>query len=106
MENWYKVTMALEDWEPNKKGQQLIDDFGDILVSNGGPVEAALFSQKSEDRKTVCFYFSPRAAGMSRILVETHRAASCPAPLRGTVNLAVGDVRAVELLLPSPSRDS
>jgi hypothetical protein len=105
MENWYKVTMPAEDWEPGKKGQRLINDFGQSLIAHGGPVDAAMFSQKSVDRAEVYFYFSPRAIAIAKPVIEVHSPVSCPAPARGTVFLAAGDVRAVEILLPKPNRN-
>jgi len=101
METWWKVTMTLKDWTPGGKGQKLIDDFADVFIANAGPVNAAMFSQKSEDYAEAFFYFFPAAIQIARALIEIHRPVPCQAPLRGTVNLAAGDVRAVEILLPT-----
>ncbi len=105
METWYKVTMPMTEWEPNKKGQQLINSFGSMLIANGGPLDAALFAQKSEDRSEVSFYFSPQSVGIAKSLIHAYGAVPCSAPFRGTVNVAAGDARTGELL-PLPPRQS
>lgn len=100
---WYKITMPLTDWVPNGKGQQLIQTFLDVLVTRGGkPQEAAMFSQKSDDRSEVSFYFSPQGFAIAKGLIESNGGVPCPAPIRKSVNLAAGDVRAFDLLWPSP----
>jgi cytochrome c biogenesis protein CcdA len=96
--SWYKVTMPMTDWEPNKRGQELINSFGSMLIANGGPIDAAMFFQKSDDRSEVSFYFSPHAVDIARTLISAYGAIPCSAPFFGTVNVAVGDARAVELL--------
>jgi hypothetical protein len=106
MENWWKVTMSLKDWTPGGKGQKLIDDFAAIFIANAGPVNAVMFSQKSEDFADAFFYFSPAAIHIAKTLIEIHKPVPCQAPLRGTVNLAAGDVRAVEILLPTPDHSN
>ncbi len=72
-----------------------------LLIANAGlPRDAALFCRRSEDFKEMFYYFSPAAMQIARPLIERHGATPCSAPLRGTVDLAVGDARALEMLWP------
>jgi hypothetical protein len=99
--SWYKVAMPMTDWEPNKKGQTLIETFLAVLVSHGGdPRDAAMFSQKSADRSSVSFYFSPSAAKIAKVLMVASGAEPCQAPDREGLILAAGDQRAFDLLWP------
>lgn len=104
--SWYKVTMPLTDWEPNKPGQRLINDFAAILIKNGGPWDAAMFSQKSGERRDVSFYFSPHAARIASALLNLIQATPCDAPLRDSVILAAGDARAFDLLPLPPHQNN
>jgi hypothetical protein len=107
MEYWHKITLPYADSGVAGKGQRLKEAFMSRLMASGGqPKDAAMFWQQSEDFKEMFYYFSPGAMRVARLLIEGHGAVPCPAPLRGTVNLAAGDAAAFELLWPSPDRDS
>jgi hypothetical protein len=99
---WYQVKLPFKECGTGGQGRQLQDAFAALLVANQGePWDAALFSQPSEDFEHVFYYFSPATLPMARILIERFRATPCPAPLRGTVKLAVGDAGALDILWPS-----
>jgi hypothetical protein len=107
MQSWYKVTLPFADCGTGGKGHRLQEAFMHLLIANGGlPKDAAMFSQRSEDFNEVFYYFSPSAMRIAKILIEGHGAVPCPAPLRGTVNLAAGDTSVFDLLWPSPNRSS
>jgi hypothetical protein len=101
--SWYQVKLPFKECGTGGQGQQLQNAFAALLVANGGqPWDAALFSQPSDDFEHVFYYFSPAALQSARKLIARSRATPCPAPLRGTVKLAVGDARALDTLWPSP----
>jgi hypothetical protein len=105
MESWYKVSLPFEDCGIAGKGQQLQEDFMALLIENAGlPRDAAMFSRRSDDFGKVFYYFSPAAMQIASLLIKSQGATPCSAPLRGTVNLAAGDARALEMLWPPESK--
>ena len=101
MESWHRVSFPFDECGITGKGQKLADAFMVLLIANAGlPRDAALFCRRSEDFKKMFYYFSPAAMQIARPLIERHGATPCSAPLRGTVDLAVGDARALEMLWP------
>jgi hypothetical protein len=105
--SWYRVKLPFRECGIRGRGQQLQDAFAALLMANGGrPWDAALFSQSSDDFEHVFYYFSPATVQIAKKLIESCKATQCPAPLRGTVNLAVGDARAFDILWPSVDRTS
>ena len=99
--SWYLVKFPFRECGIGGRGQELQAAFARLLIANGGtPWDAALFSQSSDDFEHVLYYFSPAALPIAKKLIERYRATPCPAPLRGTVNLAVGDQRAFKTLWP------
>jgi hypothetical protein len=99
--SWHKVTFKSEDCGIAGKGQRLHDAFSALLVASGGfPKDAALFCQRSADSNDVSYYFSPSTMLIAKHLIEHYRASPCPAPVRGTVDLAMGDESARDTLWP------
>jgi hypothetical protein len=104
--SWYKVTLPLKDCGINGRGRELQDAFMAIFMTYAGPLDAAMFSERSEDFEEVFFYFSPGAARIATTLIESYKAVPCPAPLRENVALAAGDADALETLLPSRDQNN
>jgi len=99
--SWHKVTLPFEECGIAGKGRQLRDAFTTLLIANGGqPRDAALFSQTSDDYKSVFFYFSPAAVQIARSLIEQWHPVPCSGPpFPGKlVSLEAGDQRVWDLL--------
>jgi len=93
------------------KDEPLRNDFASILIANGGkPWTAALFSQRSDDREQLRYYFSPDASRLAAPLLQQYGAVPCEAPpcptIENLLSLSVGDGRSRELLWPQESRNS
>jgi hypothetical protein len=101
---WHKVTFLYKDCGIGTKDKQLQDAFGRILMENGGlPRDAALFSQRSEDFEYLTYYSSPSAMQIAGELFMSCGAVPCERPTE-SVRMAIGDVRARELLWPPASQ--
>jgi len=99
--SWHRISIAYEDCGIGGKGHQLTGAFMALLIENVEvPIDAAVFSRRSDDFSSVLYYFSPGAMRIAGPLAESYGATPCSAPLRGTVHLAAGDVRALEMLWP------
>jgi hypothetical protein len=66
---------------------------------------AALFSEKSENRREVIFYFSPEAARIARFLTDKYGAIPCQKPVRANVIPEAGDEIAFQSLWPAHHND-
>jgi hypothetical protein len=97
--SWYKVTLPMKECGITGKGKELQDAFGTLVIANAAPIDAAMFSQQSKDFESVFYYFSPGAIRIAGTLIESYNPVACEAPLQGTVSLAVGDARALYILL-------
>jgi hypothetical protein len=104
MATWKKATLQFKDCGVGGAGQRLTDDFGALLIADGGKhPAAALYTQRTQDFEYVDYYFSPDAYLIASILAQAYRAMPCERPDRPTlesdgVHLAAGDARALELL--------
>ncbi len=101
MGNWYKVTLAFADCGIGGKGQALQDAFAALFVANGGPVNAALFTNHDEDFQSCFYYFSSGAVQIAKHLIAQHAGVPCSAPTKDRVILVVGHAGIADTLLPA-----
>lgn len=92
MSSWFKVTR--KDWA-------VMDDFETIWLENGGPVDAALFFQRSFRERTNDFYLTPAVAQLAPDLLTRYGATPCETPdfsktFPFSIALLVGDQRLLE----------
>ena len=91
MENWYKVTLPVNEAGPGGKMMRLQDEFREIFLHSGPERDAALFTDKNEDFTEHYFYFSPGAARIALQLIVQYGGVECSHPtMTGTLRLVVG----------------
>jgi len=58
--SWHRISIAYEDCGIGGKGHQLTGAFMALLIENVEvPIDAAVFSRRSDDFSSVLYYFSP-----------------------------------------------
>lgn len=98
--------MLFGEWVPGGKGQKLIDTFGQFVVADGGHNrDAALFAEKSDDRRDVTFYLSPSGAQIALSILKPFGLVPCSRPAK-IPQMVVGDDRAKQLLWPKEQENS
>jgi len=93
--DWYKVGFPVDDLVNQEALQSA---FKDIFMVSGSPHDAALFESRDWDSKEDIYYFSPRAAEIARIQLDTYGGVPCP-PQDKSVTLLIGHADARERLL-------
>ena len=95
--------MPLAESVVDGKGWKLQSAFETIFLANGGPPDAAMFTN-DVDVDSVIYYFSPGALRIAGNLLTSYGAVPCSRPVRDSVALLVGEQSALDAL-PAPKPD-
>ncbi len=97
--SWYKITLPFKQGGVGGMASALQSEFETAFIANCGPKDAAMFTNRAEDFETCVYYFSPAAAAIAGILIESYKGVKCSPPAMDKVSLLVGHTGALEALL-------
>jgi len=90
--SWYKVKLSAEEVASGKH-QNLQDEFDILFLANGGPQDAAMFSDRLSNSELEV-YFSPGARRLAKALIAKYSGVPCENPSGKKPALLVGHANA------------